>query len=485
MLKNINPNLLLAIGILTMTATHMSYNIDIIAWIAYVPFLIYLSLTKGLKSRLLFVVALILAWSLVTAKIITPPIPYAMVFLYAIPISLFHLPAYLIWDKFKQHKGSFILFPAILTLMEWLQYTFTPFASWGAAAYTQAHSIAIVQTVSLLGMAGLSFLIYWVNISITEIILTKKLRYFNFQIPILALILLILFGTARLYTNTSKQIPTMTVAAVGTDSAVSGLPLPSKESNDSVKNALFERTKRAANNHAQLIVWNEAAVFILPDDEAKWQAALSTLAAEHKISLVASYVVPISITPLKYENKYLYINSIGAIDYTYHKHQPVPGEPSAKGKELLKVFDIAGSKISGAICYDYDFPYLAKEIGQLKADIVAIPSSDWRGIDPLHSQMAAFRAIEQGHSIIRSTRFGLSAAITPYGEMVAQMSSFDKNDKIMTAELPVKSVATVYSIIGDAFIYLCMGFIAVFWINSYIHTKNSENTQESIGLGSF
>jgi apolipoprotein N-acyltransferase len=442
---------------------HMSYSIDNLAWIAYVPFLIYLSLTKGLKSRLFFVLALILAWSFVTAKIITPPIPYAMVFLYAIPISLFHLPAYLIWDKFKEHKWSFILFPAILTLMEWIQYTFTPFASWGAAAYTQVHTLTIIQSVSLFGMAGLSFLVYWINVSITEIILNKKLNYFNFQIPITALICLFLFGIARLYTS-SEPTKTMTVAAVGTDSEVSGLPLPSKEQNDTVKNALFERTKIAANRNAKFIVWNEAAVFILPEDEAKWQLDLSELVKPLKISLVASYVVPISITPLKYENKYLYINSKGVIDYTYHKHQPVPGEPSAKGKEPLKVFDIAGTKVSGAICYDYDFPYLAREIGKLKADIVAIPSSDWRGIDPLHSQMAAFRAIEQGHSIVRSTRFGLSAAITPYGQMVAQMSSFDKNDKIMMAELPVRGVTTVYSIIGDAFIYLCMGFVLMFFV---------------------
>jgi apolipoprotein N-acyltransferase len=454
-----------------MTAIHMSYSIDIIAWIAYVPFLIYLSLTEGLKSRLLFILALILAWSFVTAKIITPPIPFAMVFLYAIPISLFHLPAYLIWDKFKQYKGSFVLFPAILTLMEWIQYTFTPFASWGAAAYTQLHTPIFMQTVSLFGMAGLSFLIYWLNIAVTEIILNKKLHYFNLQLPVTALILLILFGTARFYALTSQPITTMTVAAVGTDSEVSGLPLPSKEKNDSIKNALFERTKMAAYQNAQFIVWNEAAVFILPEDETKWQADLSALVAQLKTSLVAAYVVPISITPLKYENKYLYINSMGTIDYTYHKHQPVPGEPSAKGKEPLKVFDIAGTKVSGAICYDYDFPYLAREIGQLKADIVAIPSSDWRGIDPLHSQMAAFRAIEQGHSIVRSTRFGLSAAITPYGEMVAQMSSFDKNDKIMIAELPVKGVTTVYSVIGDAFIYLCMGFVLAFFFNS-VFQKN-------------
>jgi apolipoprotein N-acyltransferase len=99
MIHKIKPIWYLVMGILSMTAVHMSYSIDIIAWIAYVPFLMYLSLTEGLKSRLLFVLALIIAWSFVTAKIITPPIPFVMVFLYAIPISLFHLPAYLIWDK--------------------------------------------------------------------------------------------------------------------------------------------------------------------------------------------------------------------------------------------------------------------------------------------------------------------------------------------------------------------------------------------------
>ena len=465
MLKNANPKLLLVIGIITMTVSHMSYSLDIVAWIAYVPFLLYLSMTNGWKSRLLFALALIISWSLVTAKIISPPMPYVMVFLYAIPISMFHLPAYLIWDKFKEYKGSFVLFPAILTLMEWLQYTFTPLASWGAAAYTQAHTLLIMQTVSLFGMAGLSFLIYWINIALTEIILKKKLHYFNLQMPIIVLMLLVLFGAIRMYTNTSKPVSTITVAAVGTNSLVSGLPLPSKETNDSIKNALFERTKTAANKNAKLVVWNEAATFILPNEETIWKGSLSALVSELKISLVASYVLPASIAPLKYENKYLFIDTNGTIAYTYHKHQPVPGEPSIKGNELLEVMDIAGIKIGGAICYDYDFPYMARGFGKLNADIVAIPSSDWQGIDPLHSQMAAFRAIEQGHSILRSTRFGNSAAITPYGEMVAQMSSFDTNDKIMTAELSVKGIKTVYTFIGDAFIYLCMGFIVFFFIS--------------------
>ena len=78
--------------------------------------------------------------------------------------------------------------------------------------------------------------------------------------------------------------------------------------------------------------------------------------------------------------------------------------------------------------------------------------------------MAAFRAVEQGHSLMRSTRFGLSAAISPYGEMMSQMSSFDSNNKIMISELPVRGIKTVYSIIGDIAVYLSIAFILLFFI---------------------
>lgn len=479
-IKSIRPLWYLVIGIVTISASHMSFSIDLIGWIASVPFLIYLSITKGWKSRLLFVLALIVAWSFVVLKIITPPIPYVMIFLFSVPISLFHLPAYLIWSKFKNHKWSVLIFPAILTIMEWIQYTYTPFASWGVSAYTQSHSINILQTVSLFGMAGLSFLIYWFNISITEIIINKKATYFTCQIPLAVFTILIVFGAIRFDLSKSNANNTITVAAVGTDSEVSGLPLPTKENNEKIKEGLFNRTRLAAIGGAKLIVWNEAAIFILPKEESAWSDSLSSLASKLKISLVASYVMPVSESPLKYENKYLFISPDGAIAYSYHKHQPVPGEPSIKGGEPLKVMDVAGSRIGGAICYDYDFPYLAKGFGKLNADIVAVPSSDWRGIDPLHTRMAAFRAVEQGHSILRSTRFGLSAAITPYGEMVSQMSSFDSNNKIMITHLPTKGIRTVYSIIGDSFIYICFGLLTIIFVNIYQLRKQNNKVQDQI-----
>jgi apolipoprotein N-acyltransferase len=242
---------------------------------------------------------------------------------------------------------------------------------------------------------------------------------------------------------------------------VGGLPLPSIESNEATIHAIFDRTAVAARAGAQVVVWNEAAFYLESDYEQQWLDSISMLSKKINVTIVAAYVVPISESPFRYENKYQFFNPDGAIEYEYFKHEPVAGEPCVKGVSAARVSQVAGSAVGGAICYDYDFPYLAKGNQKAGADIVALPSSDWRGIDPLHSKMAAFRAVEQGHSILRSTRLGLSAAITPYGEMSAQMSSFDQNNKIMMAQVPVKSIRTLYSSVGDILVYLCIGYLLV------------------------
>ena len=117
--------------------------------------------------------------------------------------------------------------------------------------------------------------------------------------------------------------------------------------------------------------------------------------------------------------------------------------------------------ISGAICYDYDFPRLGLRHARLGADMVVLPSSDWRGIAPLHTQMATLRAIEGGHSVLRSTRFGLSAGIDPWGRIRGWTSHFDGEQRILIVDLPVSGTWTVYGAAGDWFPLLCMLFALV------------------------
>ncbi|MDH5398221.1 MAG: hypothetical protein OEX02_08750 [Cyclobacteriaceae bacterium] len=453
-INKVRPLWWLIAGVVLMALSHLTWNVDLLAWVSVVPFLLYLNLTKGWKSRILFTIFLMIAWSLIVSKIISNPIPFFLIPLYSIPISILHLPAYLVYDKLKDTNWSVWAFPAMMITMEWIQYTFTPFASWGIAAYTQADSINMMQSVSLFGLAGLGFVIYWINTAVTHLILAKKPTFLNFHIPLLTVVVLAVFGHLRLDISKTTGKETIKVAAVGTDSMIGGLPLPSKESNIEVIQAIFKRTEKAAELGAKVIVWNEAAFFLLKEDELQWKDSIAQLANHNGIGIVASYVVPVSVSPLHYENKLVLFAPDGTVKYEYQKHEPVPGEPAVRGNEEIKATNLFNYQFGGAICYDYDFPYLARKNNKANVDIVALPSSDWRGIDPLHTKMAAFRAVEQGHSIIRSTRFGLSAAINTHGEMVSQMSSFDENDKILISNLPANKIRTIYSRVGDVFVYL-------------------------------
>jgi len=196
-MKRISPIYYLLLGVITITAAQLNVSIDIIGWVAFVPFLIYLRKTQGIRSRLIFATVFIISWSVSIAKIVTPPMPVAMVFLYSIPISTFQLPGFLIWDKFRDQKWSLFLFPALLTILEWIQYSFTPLASWGIAAYSQSHTLPVLQTVSLFGISGLSFIVYWVNISISEIIVSKKATTITSVLPMTVTLLLVVFGSLR------------------------------------------------------------------------------------------------------------------------------------------------------------------------------------------------------------------------------------------------------------------------------------------------
>ena len=85
----------------------------------------------------------------------------------------------------------------------------------------------------------------------------------------------------------------------------------------------------------------------------------------------------------------------------YFKFHPVPNEPAIKGDKYAKVIDVGYAKVSGAICYDFDFPLLGQELSHKKVDIAVVPSSDWRGIDPIYGLQAMVRAIEGGYSLLR------------------------------------------------------------------------------------
>ena len=89
-----------------------------------------------------------------------------------------------------------------------------------------------------------------------------------------------------------------------------------------------------------------------------------------------------------------------------------------------------------AICFDADFPEFIRQAGQGAADLLIVPANEWKAIKSLHAQMAAFRAIENGVSLMRPAASGISSAVDPWGRVLGVADYFAPGDGTLTAAGP-------------------------------------------------
>jgi apolipoprotein N-acyltransferase len=95
------------------------------------------------------------------------------------------------------------------------------------------------------------------------------------------------------------------------------------------------------------------------------------------------------------------------------------------------------------------------------------PSNDWPAIDPWHTQMASFRAIEQGVILVRHASQGLSAAFDYQGRRLAAMDDYQSMDKVMVTQVPIRGVPTIYSRLGDWFAWVSLASLVFLTIASF------------------
>jgi apolipoprotein N-acyltransferase len=99
----------------------------------------------------------------------------------------------------------------------------------------------------------------------------------------------------------------------------------------------------------------------------------------------------------------------------------------------------------------------------MKSDLLIAPSNDWPEIKKTHAKMARLRAIENGISLLRPASSGLSTAVDPYGNIVSSVDDFKSNGAPLVAVLPMGSVQTLYTLLGDFWTWVCAfgGFILI------------------------
>jgi apolipoprotein N-acyltransferase len=357
-------------------------------------------------------------------------------------------------------SGS-LVFPCLMTGLGFVSTETSPFGSWAHDAYMQLDVAPLAQVAAFVGLWGVAFPVYF-SASVAAAVVTQWGRG-----AVMALVLLasvtggaFLAGTWRLQAPTVAG-PMLRVAAFGNPA---GMPdrffegCAARADTACRRSKAHERldrlmamTEESVRGGAKLVVWYEAAIQYDQAEEVAIVARVGEYAKSRGIYLVSgAAAIPGDPEALMINKAQVYTPQ-GTLAFEYLKAMPVPGEPIVKGDGVIRMLDTPHGRLGVMICFDADFPALARQAAAKGVDLLAIPANDWRAITPLHGHMTRFRAIENGFPVVRSTSNGLSIIADPRGSVLAAVNSFDQPGVPALADVPTSRIGTPYAVVGDSF----------------------------------
>jgi len=418
------------------------------------------------------------------------PIPgvgyYIFLVLWGIPLVLPYVIDRLLAHKLRGLTAS-LVFPTAWAATEYF-LSRGPYATWGSVAYSQYGNLALLQILSVTGLWGITFLIGWfaaVCNCLWEEGLDSKRARGGAWLCVGTITTVMLLGGARiaLFPPSSETVRVASISKRKVEpelsDAVSERMFGGQATSDdmdaiqgwatAIDNDLLSRAEREMQAGAKIVFWGEANAPVLKEDEAAFLARGGGMAATYHVYFGMALGVMNRGKAPSLENKLVLIQPNGQVAWEYNKARPVPGPEAAlqvRGDGKLRALDTPYGRVSSIICFDGDFPQLLAQAGALRAAVMLDPSNDWRAIDPWHTQMVSFRAIEQGFNLIRQTSQGLSAAFDYQGRRLAAMDHYQTTDYAMVSQVPTRGVRTIYSRFGDWFAWVCLVGLALLTVLS-------------------
>jgi predicted amidohydrolase len=144
------------------------------------------------------------------------------------------------------------------------------------------------------------------------------------------------------------------------------------------------------------------------------------------------------------------VDEQGTIAAVYRKVQLYGGEESeafVAGDELL-VVELCGLKMGLMICFDIEFPEVARALARAGAEMLVTVSANMEPFGSDHAVFLSARALENGlpHAYVNQvglgeslTFVGGSAVVSPDGEIYAQAGSSEEEILSVRLLLPAKS----------------------------------------------
>ncbi|MBZ5549742.1 MAG: apolipoprotein N-acyltransferase [Acidobacteriia bacterium] len=349
---------------------------------------------------------------------------------------------------------------------------------WELLGYAQTGNFVLTRLATLTGVYGLSWEIMLVNSVFAAAFLVSRERR--------KWLLASAIGAAAIL-QAGQWIAPAPAAANHTALLVQqNIPIQADWTRDYFENTLRDLTSRSVQSAAQaagkaeLIVWPESPSPFYTSDPL-FQNAVSAMARQAQTWVVAG---AIGVEPAMHSggqgskvfNSAALVSPQGEWVGRYDKVHLVPfgeylpfprlfsflGDLTKEIGEFARgtsrrPLDAGGTRLGVFICYESVFPDEVRQFALQGAQVfVNISNDGWYGDSGAwkqHLQQTEMRAIENNRWVLLTTNTGLTAAIDPWGRVVAQVPR--KEFSVLMAPYALVSGTTFYTRHGDWFAYLC------------------------------
>jgi apolipoprotein N-acyltransferase len=496
------------------------FNLWPLAWVALVPLLVLIA-RRPQSGR-----AFLLGWLVGTlffygscywlthAMIRYGGIPAWIAFLLLLPgpliVGLFPALCSLLLARAVARWGVRALFvaPVFWAALEWARLGLTG-QLWNAIGYSQAYVPSLIQTARWGGVYAVSFLILTTNAALAHLLLRRTRRAAlttAIVIFITALVIMAAHLTAKLEqdTNSSEDVAAVLIAVQP------NVPMDPVESIAETAQ-LIERhrtlsesalgewnnskaARQSMTEPSLVVVWPESPMNFAYARDSQFRDFVAAFTKKNSTAVIFNSQEPAPASGTY--NAAVMVNEEGRLVAQYDKIRLLPfGEyvplprwlPGVRWIPVLvgdftagtdyPLMPLGRARAGVFICFESAFPSIARRFAQDGADVLINISNDgYLGQTPVmrqHLANAVFRAVENARPVARVTNAGISAFITPRGEVTDATNGFQTAVRTWTVRRATNG-QTFYTRHGDLFVGACAVIGLLIFGMTFFRTQNTE-----------
>ncbi len=369
---------------------------------------------------------------------------------------------------------------ALWGIFEWSQTFFWTGVPWGRLGIGQSKLLLMLRPSALFGSYFVTFMIVAVNFTLALCLLerTKIKLYSVCAVGLLVCHLTLGVASTLLYAPVEND-GFVAVAIQGNISSSEKWDM----SVDDILDVYEQLTFEVAEEGAELIVWPETAIPIDIDHNPTRVERIKGMARVSGCDILVG-IFTSDDSGMDCNSLVLFRKDGSVGEQIYSKRHLVPFGEYVPMRGIIETLipplteiamleeDIAAGKDSGLIdwngislgsliCFDSIYEGAAMQSVRDGADIIILSTNDSWFFDSaavyMHNAQAVMRAVENGRYVVRAASTGVSSVITPQGEVVNELDALQTG--YVLEQVYPQSMRTLYSYIGNTWIYLMIAFV--------------------------